>query len=309
MKRRHREFNIFSMSALDLFASAMGAFIIIAVVLFPYYMRNSPSLAQASQMGTEAEQKSKAASEAKARAKLAREQTARAEAARRHADARRAMIKDETKALEEQNRKGGEVLNACQAALAKLDVQGFDLVLVFDTTGSMSSEIVNLRKHLVGIVRVLQKLIPNLRIGLVGYRDDSSYVTRDFALTKMDVNGLARAVAWIKALAAGGGTGSLAVAKGIEAATRMAWRPGVPRAVVVIGDDGDDDAVPHRAMDLARAFSRQSAPASKVSAIAASHGSGSYRNFFYELSKAGGGRFYHDRGQIMESILLTVIDR
>ena len=37
MKRRHREINIFSMSALDLFASALGAFILIAVVLFPYF--------------------------------------------------------------------------------------------------------------------------------------------------------------------------------------------------------------------------------------------------------------------------------
>ena len=37
MKRRHREINIFGMSALDLFASALGAFILIAVVLFPYF--------------------------------------------------------------------------------------------------------------------------------------------------------------------------------------------------------------------------------------------------------------------------------
>lgn len=32
-----REFNIFSMSALDLFASALGAFILIALVIFPYF--------------------------------------------------------------------------------------------------------------------------------------------------------------------------------------------------------------------------------------------------------------------------------
>ena len=37
MKSRSRELNIFSMSALDLFASAMGAFILIAFVLFPYF--------------------------------------------------------------------------------------------------------------------------------------------------------------------------------------------------------------------------------------------------------------------------------
>ena len=37
MKRRSREISIFSMSALDLFASALGAFILIAIVIFPYF--------------------------------------------------------------------------------------------------------------------------------------------------------------------------------------------------------------------------------------------------------------------------------
>ena len=37
MKRRNREVSIFSMSALDLFASALGAFILIVIVMFPYF--------------------------------------------------------------------------------------------------------------------------------------------------------------------------------------------------------------------------------------------------------------------------------
>ncbi len=41
MKRPSREINIFSMSALDLFASAMGAFILLTVILFPYYQKNA----------------------------------------------------------------------------------------------------------------------------------------------------------------------------------------------------------------------------------------------------------------------------
>lgn len=43
MKRRSRELNVFSMSALDLFASALGAFIFIAVILFPYYLKTHTS--------------------------------------------------------------------------------------------------------------------------------------------------------------------------------------------------------------------------------------------------------------------------
>ena len=39
MKFRSREINVFSMSALDLFASALGAFILISIVLMPYFLR------------------------------------------------------------------------------------------------------------------------------------------------------------------------------------------------------------------------------------------------------------------------------
>ena len=45
MKRRNREVSIFSMSALDLFASALGAFILLAIVMFPYF----PNTGMASQ--------------------------------------------------------------------------------------------------------------------------------------------------------------------------------------------------------------------------------------------------------------------
>ena len=35
MKRRNRELSVFGMSSLDLFASALGAFILISVIIFP----------------------------------------------------------------------------------------------------------------------------------------------------------------------------------------------------------------------------------------------------------------------------------
>lgn len=43
MKSRSREINVFSMSALDLFASALGAFILITVVLFPFFPNTGDS--------------------------------------------------------------------------------------------------------------------------------------------------------------------------------------------------------------------------------------------------------------------------
>ena len=43
MKLRNREINIFSMSALDLFASALGAFILLTVVSLPYFSNTGSS--------------------------------------------------------------------------------------------------------------------------------------------------------------------------------------------------------------------------------------------------------------------------
>jgi uncharacterized protein with von Willebrand factor type A (vWA) domain len=43
MKKQNREVSIFSTSALDLFASALGAFILLVMILFPYYQRAGSS--------------------------------------------------------------------------------------------------------------------------------------------------------------------------------------------------------------------------------------------------------------------------
>lgn len=50
MKRRPRDINIFNISALDLFASALGAFIIVAIIIFPYYMKNADALQRVRQL-------------------------------------------------------------------------------------------------------------------------------------------------------------------------------------------------------------------------------------------------------------------
>ena len=56
MRSRSREINIFSMSALDLFASALGAFILIAVVLFPYFPNTGDSPERVAEVRAQLEQ-------------------------------------------------------------------------------------------------------------------------------------------------------------------------------------------------------------------------------------------------------------
>ncbi|MEO0335122.1 MAG: hypothetical protein AAF202_01930, partial [Pseudomonadota bacterium] len=41
MAKKNREINVFSTSAIDLFASALGVFIVLVMILFPYFGKTS----------------------------------------------------------------------------------------------------------------------------------------------------------------------------------------------------------------------------------------------------------------------------
>lgn len=64
MLRRNRDINIFSMSALDLFASALGAFILLTLILMPYYLKTDKDLMADLQQCREALAESEAARQA-----------------------------------------------------------------------------------------------------------------------------------------------------------------------------------------------------------------------------------------------------
>lgn len=71
MKRRNREINIFSLSILDMISGAMGAFLIIMVILLPYYKKDiidSQRELQQSRAAEDAARKTAQAAEESARA-------------------------------------------------------------------------------------------------------------------------------------------------------------------------------------------------------------------------------------------------
>lgn len=66
MRRPSRNIEIFSLSALDLFACALGAFIIITILLFPFYQKTLPLIQQVSALTSQLSA-SQAAAEAQAK--------------------------------------------------------------------------------------------------------------------------------------------------------------------------------------------------------------------------------------------------
>ncbi len=117
MKPRSREINIFSMSALDLFASALGAFILIAIILLPFF----PNLNRD-------------------RAKLEREN---AELKRENAELERALEKQKAQAPSEPNKQLEKRVEALQreiddtAVLLGIETKAKKFAMVIDMSGSI----------------------------------------------------------------------------------------------------------------------------------------------------------------------------
>lgn len=115
MKRKNKEINIFSMSALDLFASALGAFILLAVIFMPFFPNtgNSPKIAQSILEELE------------------------------KAKAENSQLKDENKQLESQNSQMNADLEKEKerVSLFGIETSAKKVVLLVDMSGSMRSPV------------------------------------------------------------------------------------------------------------------------------------------------------------------------
>jgi hypothetical protein len=299
---------VLTISALDIFASALGVFMLVSILMFPFYLKQ-PAL-EAEREGAQAELAAAAAAVEQAQAEAAQAEAERtaAEGARAAAQARveraeaalaTAPAPDE--AVAEPATRGDQ-----QVRIAIADL---DLVFVMDTTGSMRHELADLQASLVGIVRVLSRLATSLRIGFVAYKDrGEAYLTRVYPLQAMDDAHAADLVRFVQGLSAeGGGDDPEAVDEALDAALAMPWRADVRGRIIVVGDVA---VHPHRyraTLDLAEQFRRSGSGAPRtVSAIFAGN-SPADRAFFERLAAAGGGELSLHEGQMIESVLLSVL--
>ena len=117
-----------------------------------------------------------------------------------------------------------------------------EIVFCFDTTGSMSSCIKQVRDKLTETVNRLMTDIPKLKIGIIAVGDycdaDSSYVIKYCDLCS-DIKKLRKFVA--EAGATGGGDAPEAYELALQyASKKISWTPDFSKALVMIGDE-----VPH----------------------------------------------------------------
>ncbi len=318
MSRPKRNLEVISISALDLFASALGVFILMSVLLFPYYLRQ-PSTerdlegaraanAQAGLSMTEAQliasQAEDAMAEAEALRSKAIDELQQADASKAEAEqvfaiaARRAKDSEQKKAAEED-------------AEARLNLTDLDLVFVMDATGSMGQELRDVQVNLLGLVRVLQRLAPSLNVGFVAFKDRSDeYLTRTFPLAPMNSANLAGLQRFVERLSArGGGDRPEPVSAGLGKATSMNWRREALGWIIVVGDAAEHRNRQSQVLEQVRRFHRYT-PLNLIQRRVSSIFTGrnrAGRQFYQRLAKAGGGDYVDHQGRMIESILLSIL--
>ncbi len=328
--RRHATFETLSISALDLFASSLGAFMLLALMLFPFWLKQpglqaetaaaEARLADAERMKAESTAAVAAVSEEQRAADRAlseaRERLAAAEVAAAAAQ------QQAVAASAESARRAAEADAAARAAAAApkpvaarrksgIAIDDLDLVIVMDTTGSMRDELADAQANLLGIIEVLQRLSPTLRVGFVAYRDrGDDYVTRVFPLAPVSGGG-APVLGFVRGLTVGGGGDDPeAVDEALAVAISQPWRGNAQGRILVIGDAAAHPAFVARAFELARQFRAGGSAAAprSISSVFTGRGPSGDRGFFQQLAQAGGGDFSEYQGAMMESVLLSVLD-
>jgi Mg-chelatase subunit ChlD len=308
---RRRTMEMFSISALDLFASALGTFILLAILLFPYYLRQ-PSL-EIELAGARAELSASGESlqdaERKAEAEALRVAQANAALARAREILQQAEVEAAAAADLEQSTPAADP-SEDERPVSRLAINDLDLVFVMDTTGSMRNELADVQANLLGVIRVLHRLAPSLRVGFVAFKDHGAeYVTRSFPLSPMSQDNVANVIRFVGGMSAeGGGDDPEPVDEALAVAMAMDWRADAQGQILVIGDAPPRSPGRGHALALAEQF-RGSAPdptlPRTVSAIYTGPAGGHV--FFEQVARAGGGDFSAYQGQIIENVLLSVL--
>ena len=214
MKKSNREINIFSMSTLDLFASAMGAFILITLVLFPYVL-NTVDSEEGDSEDREAEIKAELAErlaeikaefaerEAEIKAQLKAQAKAQVEALQPQvpnidgskggdSEERLAEVKSELEGQVEALKRQAEILQEqidSTAILLGIRTRAKKFVFVVDMSGSMNLTAPVYRNrypdgqdHRPSVILSIEALLvgfkTEMELAMIGFQDDGYIFTR-----------------------------------------------------------------------------------------------------------------------------------
>ena len=320
MKRRNREVSIFSMSALDLFASALGAFILIAIVMFPYF----PNTGTADQRDLDAALERLQAEEEDNEAlqdvlrEIREELERRLEAVRAAAEREIAEARQDAAEARQDAAEARQDAAEARRRLDDVEFPHIDLVIALDVTGSMGDQIEGLKAEIDDLAAILQRLAPSVGMGIVAFgdREWTRPLTR-FPL--VDIGSAAnrsRLTDFVGSMSANMGmqTGANndppeAVLAGLRAAVDMPWRSQAERRqIVVITDNPAYPEEVEAAVSAASSFAAGMDGASVSSVFVRSGGeSPGTETFLARMASAGGGQAVRAGGSMTANLLLSFL--
>ena len=290
MRARSREITIFSMSALDLFASALGAFILIAVVLFPYFLNTATILEQLDAVQAQLDA---------VQADLEKEQA-------EHEATKQAVSQCEADK------------QACESELKSVKFPHLDIVIALDITHSMEKELTGLRNEVDELAYVLLKLAPSVGLGVIAF-GDRCYDTPLFTFNLREIRNNADIEAlkgFTATLALGMGEGAScnydnpeAINLALNAGVNMAWRSQAEKKIIVIV--ADNPAYPEEeanTLAMARDFAGRDAN-NGVSTVyvETSRSESNAQAFLSALAQAGRGQHVEGGASMTASILRSLL--
>lgn len=300
MKQRNREINIFNMSALDLFASALGAFILITLLLLPFFPNLDPTPVQEKLERTQEGLETAEAEAAELQARLA------------ESKAREQALQDKLKAATDQPKQ--------EQTPPKVAFPPLDLVIALDTTDSMRDQVKGLKNEIEQIANLLLKFAPSVGIGVVDFKDrcEGRRATKVFPLVEMNDVSIRRLSRFTRSIKRGNYTRcnkdyEEAVNLALDRAVAMPWRSQAEvRLIVIISDNA---AYPETQASVLQQASRFAA-ARKGNRVSTVHvptwtdalGIAKGPEFLERLAKAGKGQFVGGGGSFTATILLALAD-
>ena len=202
MRRPNREISIFTLSALDVLAMSAGVFVLLLVMLMPYHRKVLDAHA-----ALEAARIADADTVARVQTleELATLHRAEAEAAEAEAAALLASAASLQRAAAERRQQALPAAPGTSATSTSTTpvIEAIDLIFVIDTTASMAPVLHEVARSLRGIVRILEAMVPSVRVGVVAYNDRDTGQVPVVTLPPTPTDrGLPRVVAFIEGLSA-----------------------------------------------------------------------------------------------------------
>ena len=286
MKRRSREINIFSMSALDLFASALGAFILIAIVIFPYFPNASPRVVVPCPPVPAPPDPAPPVPCPPVPAAPVPAPPVPAPPVFTH---------------------------------SATQFPHLDLVIALDITGSMGDQIEGLKAEVDQLSQLLTRLTPSLAMGVVAFGDrvyTRPLTTFDLRTITGSPSNEAELRNFILSLETGMGgnadrnrDGPEAVLQALEAAVWMDWRPAAElRYIVLITDNPAYPEEEGAAISTAGLFAATESGNRVSTVMVGGSRERHVEGFLRRLAQAGGGQIVLDSGgSVTVTLLLSMI--